>query len=572
MITLKRSQKRVRLWCGLLGLLFTFQIISACSRQLQPIDWDQFTANFIEEYFELNPTEAVWAGRHEFDGQLPDLSPEGITANIELLNSSRETILGSDPRPLTDDQRFERNYLMYVLDRELFWLRDTDWQRKNALTFGGRLSPDIYLSREYAPLEHRMAAYTTYATNLPQALDQLRGYLRPPLSQPSVETAINVYGGLVTLFDEMVPQIFASVQDSGLQQAFQQANQQAVTAAREMVAWLEDQLSTAENNYAMGADLYSEMLEKTQWVNPNLDSLKAVGEEDLARNLTALREASEAYMPGEPVADVIASIQSQKPEEGPVARAQLQLTELKAFLEEQDLVTIPGDEIALVDEAPPHRRWNRAYISIPGPYEENLPSVYYIAPPDPTWSEDEQQAYIPPENYLLFTSIHEVWPGHFLQFLHGQRVDSEIGQLFGNYAFGEGWAHYTEELMWEAGYGNGDPAIHIGQLLNALLRDVRFLASIGLHTEGMRVEEAEQMFRESAFQDPGNARQQAARGTFDPGYLNYTMGKLLIRELREHWTESRGGRQAWKAFHDEFLSYGAPPISLVWGWMMREEE
>ena len=131
------------------------------------------------------------------------------------------------------------------------------------------------------------------------------------------------------------------------------------------------------------------------------------------------------------------------------------------------------------------------------------------------------------------------------------------------YAFTEGWAHYAEEIMWEAGLGNGDPEIHIGQLLNALLRNVRFISAIGLHTGTMTVAESERMFRDKACQDPGNARQQAARGTFDPAYLNYTLGKLMIRKLRDDWTASRGGRKAWGAFHDQFLSYGSPPIPLA---------
>jgi uncharacterized protein (DUF885 family) len=135
--------------------------------------------------------------------------------------------------------------------------------------------------------------------------------------------------------------------------------------------------------------------------------------------------------------------------------------------------------------------------------------------------------------------------------------------VFVGYAFAEGWAHYTEEMMWDAGLGNGDPEMHIGQLLVALLRNVRFLSAIGMHTHGMTVAESERMFREEGYQDEGNAQQQAARGTFDPAYLNYTMGKLMIRKMREDWTATRGGRTAWKDFHDQFLKFGGPPIPLV---------
>jgi uncharacterized protein (DUF885 family) len=267
----------------------------------------------------------------------------------------------------------------------------------------------------------------------------------------------------------------------------------------------------------------------------------------------------------------VTKAEANKPQGGPVELARKQLTELKNFISEKKIVTIPGTEEALVAEAPAYRRWNFAYVNIPGPYEKGLPSTYYIAPPDPSWSPAERDAYVPGQANLLFTSVHEVWPGHFLQFLHANRAKTKFGQVFVGYAFAEGWAHYTEEMMWEAGLGDGDPETHIGQLLNAMLRNVRFLSAVGMHTGSMTVEESERLFREQGFQDAATARQQAARGTFDPAYLNYTMGKLMIEKLREDWTTSRGGKKAWLTFHDEFLKYGGPPIPLVREAMLGEE-
>jgi uncharacterized protein (DUF885 family) len=234
------------------------------------------------------------------------------------------------------------------------------------------------------------------------------------------------------------------------------------------------------------------------------------------------------------------------------------------------VVSIPSDERAKVDEAPAYRRWNAAYIEIPGPYEHGLPSIYYIAPPDPRWSAADRAAYVQGRATLTFTTVHEVWPGHFLQFLHEHRAPSRVLQLFSTGGFTEGWAHYAEELMWEDGLGNGDPVLHVGQLTDALLRDCRYLSAIGLHARGMTVEASEKMFREQCFQNPGSARQQAARGTFDPGYLNYTLGKLMIRKLRDDWTKTRGGKKAWREFNDRFLSYGAPPVPVVRAMMMGE--
>ncbi|MFZ2980134.1 MAG: DUF885 domain-containing protein, partial [Sphingobium sp.] len=272
--------------------------------------------------------------------------------------------------------------------------------------------------------------------------------------------------------------------------------------------------------------------------------------------------------PGGTIAACFAKMNAKKPEGGVVAAARKQLPGLKAFILEKDLVSIPGTEEAQVEESPPYNRQNSAYIDIPGPYEKGLPSVYYISPPDPSWSKAVQDGYIPGEKDLLFTSVHEVWPGHFLNFLHANRSKFTFGKVFVGYAFAEGWAHYTEEMMWDAGLDNGNPETHIGQLSNALLRNCRYLSAIGLHARGMTQEQSRKMFVEQCYQDEGNARQQAARGTYDPAYLNYTMGKLMIRKLREDWIKDKGGRDAWKQFHDGFLSFGGPPIPLVRAQMM----
>ena len=240
---------------------------------------------------------------------------------------------------------------------------------------------------------------------------------------------------------------------------------------------------------------------------------------------------------------------------------------LKDFIVKNNVATIPGTEDALVAEAPPYNRGNFAFIQVPGPFEHGVASVFNIAPPDPKWSKADQAAYTPSESSLLFDSVHEVWPGHFLQFLHSNSNPVKLEGLWVLAPYAEGWAHYCEEMMYDMGLGKGDPEKHIGELTAALLRDVRLLSAIGMHTQGMTVAQSEKMFREQAFQDPGNARQQAARGTYDPGYLRYTLGKLMIRKLRTDWLTKRGAapddQSKWHEFHDEFLSYGGPPLQLL---------
>jgi len=359
------------------------------------------------------------------------------------------------------------------------------------------------------------------------------------------------------------PGIFAAVADPQLQAEFRAANAGAIKAMKDLDGWFTQQEAGATDTFALGAEKFREMLWATERVDVPLVQFKAIAERDLQRNLAALRETCAAFADGQTIVACIAKMQANKAPGSPVDTARAQLAGLRAFVENKGLVSIPGPEQADVEESPPYARWNLAQIRIPGPYEKNLPLVYQIAPPDPKWTQAERDAYIPGRADLLFVSAHEVWPGHFLQFMHARRSPFKLGQVFRSYAFSEGWAHYAEEMMWEAGLGDGDPETHIGQLVNALLRNVRLLSAIGMHTGTMTVAESETMFREQAYQSAGSARQQAARGTFDPGYGNYTVGKLMIRKLREDWTATRGGRAAWKDFHDELLKYGSPPVPLA---------
>ena len=557
----------------LIGMLLSFscQKEAVKTEPASSAGWDSFVTDFMETYFVANPTFAVAAGLHEFDGILPDWSPATIDANVAKLHSQRHAAMAFESSNLSDEQRFEREYLVSIIDKELFQLDRVMLPYNNPLYYYWQFDPDVYISREYAPLEVRMAAYTKYANALPLAVEQAMTNLKSPMPRTFANLAHTAFGGLAKYYRDDVPTVFAEVGDSILQSEFTAANELAIEAMTKLDDWVVAQLPDATEDFALGAELYQEMLWATERVDVPIAELKKVGEADLQRNLDALQSACAEYAPEATIHDCIAKMRSMKNEGGAVEGARRQLDGLRTFLIENEVVSIPGTEIALVDEAPSYASWNFAYINIPGPYEEGLPSVYYIAPPDESWSEEQKNDYLPGNADLLFVSVHEIWPGHFLQFLHSNRSRSKFGQVFVGYAFAEGWAHYTEEMMWEAGYSDGDPEIHIGQLQNALLRNVRLLSSIGMHTEGMTVEESYTMFREKAYQDHGNAEQQSARGTYDPPYLNYTMGKLMIRKLREDWMKANGTEATWKEFHDKFLSFGGPPIPLIRKAMLGDE-
>ncbi len=515
----------------------------------------------IEKYLKSQPAFAVYQGRHEFDGQLPDWSANGLAAQVKWLHAARDR--AAAVKDLSPADRFERDYLASQFDGDLFFLEDVEFPFTNPAFYIDSLDPTAYLTRNYAPLETRMRAYTAYARSVARAAQQIRANLRTPMSLPLLERGVSGFGGYADFYRTDVPNVFAEVKDAALQKEFADANDAAARAMADLKAWLESQRKTATARYALGADQFARMLRLTEGVTTPIAEIEAAGRADLARNQAALRSACATFAPGATIVACMAKANANKTPGGPVAGARAQLDTLKAFVQDAGVATIPGPEQALVDESPPYNRANFAYIDIPGPYEKPLPAVYYIAPPDPSWTPAEQRDYIAGRADLLFTSVHEVWPGHFLQFLHSNRNPSIVGRLFVGYAFAEGWAHYAEEMMWEMGLENGNAESHIGQVYNALYRDVRLISAIGLHTQGMTIAESERLFREEGFTSAGEARQQAARGTYDPAYLNYTMGKLMIRKLRDDWSASRGGRKAWREFHDTVLLFGGPPIPMV---------
>jgi len=547
------------------------QNASAASATSGP-EWPTVRDQLVDDYLKAHPAFAVVAGRHEYDGRLPDWSAQGIATEIKRLHAAKARALSFPDSALDETSRFEREAFVARADRDLYWLETAEAPFSNPafyldwITDG--LDPSPYLTRNYAPLDVRMRAYTKYAKSVQLAATQIRANLRAPLARPLLERGVSAFTGFADFFAKDVPGVFADVNDDAAKKEFAEANTGASKAMRDLATWLESQRATATASFALGPEKFAKMVYETERVSTPIAELEAAGRADLARNQQALKDACAAYAPGATVQACMAKMSANKPTGGAVAGARAQLAELKKFVQDASFATIPGPEEALVNEAPPYNRDNSAYIDIPGPYEKGLPAVYYIAPPNPAWSAKEQHDYLPGKADLLFTSVHEVWPGHFLQFLHSNRASSISGRLFVGYAYAEGWAHYAEEAAFEMGLGAGDQETHIGQLSNALLRDVRFLSAIGMHTHGMTLADSEKMFREQAFSDAGTARQQAARGTYDPAYLNYTMGKLMIRKLREDWTATRGGRKAWRDFHDRFLAYPGPAIPLVRKQMM----
>jgi uncharacterized protein (DUF885 family) len=458
-------------------------------------NWSHFRDAFIQGWFKQDPANAVYQGKHEFDGGLGDWSAAGLKAQADFLHQAIDGANAFDASKMSEPDRFERDYLVMVAQGKLFWLEDADQPHTNpAYYVGAGLDPNVYIARNYADAPTRMKAITSFFQKIPQATANIRANLKVPMPLSFVEYGVAAFNGFADYYGKDAVQAFASVQDPTLQKALADSSAAASKSMRDLATWLQAQRATATQGYALGADKFSRMIKQTEGVDISLDQLEAAGRADLARNQAALKQACSVFAPGQAIEMCAKKMQDDKPQGGPVEAARQQIPMLRQFVVSHDLVSIPGTEGAHVEEAPPYNRQNSAYIDPPGPFDKGVPSVYYIAPPDPAWPKAEQDAFVPGKADLLFTTVHEVMPGHFVQFLHANRSPSLFGQLFVGYAYAEGWAHYGEQMMWDAGLGNGDAETHVGQLTNALLRDCRFLSAIGLHARGMTQAQSKTMF------------------------------------------------------------------------------
>ncbi|MEO8841767.1 MAG: DUF885 domain-containing protein [Kofleriaceae bacterium] len=519
--------------------------------------FDALSNRVLDHLYHASPAFSVGLGFHDYDGKLPDITPAATAALIATYRADQQALEHYEPR--TPLEREQRDTLLINVHGNLFSLVDQDALHTNPMNVVGDFNLDAYIIRDYAEPAVRAAAVVRLCSQAKTYLEQARTGLVLPIPRVWLETAIMEFKGLSDFANKDVRGAFTTP-PAELGPALDACH----AAFDAHVAWLEQQLPKATDAFALGKERFVKMLGETEGIHTDLATLERMAKADLDRNTHAIEAAAHEIDPNRPVADVVAEVMKDRPTPATVlAVAEKQATEMRQFLIDHHIVTVPGDELALVRETPSFARWNSASLSSAGPFEPKpLASYYYISPPDPSWTPEVQTAYIPSTMNLLFTTIHEVYPGHFINALHLARITSKVEKSLWSYTTGEGWAHYTEEMMYDEGAGGHTPRAHIGQLTEALLRNVRFVVALGEHTGGMSTNDAEQLFITRAFLDEGNAKQQAARGTFDPMYLAYTVGKLAIMKLRTDW-KLQHPTGTLQEFHDEFLAHGAAPLPVI---------
>ena len=344
------------------------------------------------------------------------------------------------------------------------------------------------------------------------------------------------------------------VGDPGLQRRFAASNEALAADADQIAKQLSAFAATGNNGHVLGAQGYLDFLRDEEGLETALPAFKKIAEDDLAKNRSAFEELSTHVS------------FTRQPRDQIIPTAERLVGEARAFIVAHHIVALPpGAQQVLVKAPQSFKRWANGYLGGSG-----KTAVFYVGVPDASWPPAKQQDYTLPDGELHNAVAHEVYPGHYIQALWADQAPTQVQRLSFDNVFNEGWAHYAEQMMLEEGFGAEDPQNRLGQLRAALRRDCRMLASVGIHTEGMTVDQAERLFVERCEADPENAHREAERATFDPGYFAYTLGKSQILSLRAEAQRRLGSRFSLERFHDVLLGHGRPPVALLREPVLRE--
>jgi hypothetical protein len=512
----------------------------------------------LDDLLADDPATARDLGLHAYDGKVAPVAAEAIAGRVARLQQAAANLAAVANAPLTPDEALDRAELESWVASSLFTLVDMDAWRKSPEFYESLFGVSAYIDRDYAPLEQRAEQLVAHEEASLAELPHVRENLTPPLSRPVAEVAARNYAGFATYLRGDVVKVMGHAGDDAQRQRFAKANEALAKAAGDLSMWLKKEAARGDESHVLGPVRYAKLLRVQEGLALPLTELERMNEDDLAANKKAYEELAPRAKPAQVVEAQLFPVASRMMEDA------------RAFVVGRNLVTLAGSDVPTVRETPPYERWNSASIEMSGPFETARSAFYQLTIPDRSWPEKDRAAYLGSMGDLLGTTIHEVYPGHFVQGRWAERAPTRVQKAFGSYSFTEGWAHYTEQMMIDEGFGSGDPANRLAMLRGALLRNCRFAASIAIHTKGATVEQAAKRFMTDCYQDTATAHEQAVRGTFDPGYFAYTLGKLQILALREEAKAKLGSRFSLQRFHDALLAHGAPPVALVHDAVLRE--
>jgi len=538
-------------------------------------DFKKLSDAYLKGFLDARPQYGVSLGFHEYDGKIPDYSKTSIDAELARLKDFDKKFAAVDSASLSTKEYYDWRMLQSSIKNDIYSIEDLKTYNTNPMNYAGAIDVNIYIKRNFAPIEQQIKSIIAIENVAPQLYANAKANLVDTLSLPHTQLSIDIARGSASFLANDLLVALKDVKDTALMKTFNEANKKAIDAINDFADFLEkERLPKAKNNYAIGVDNYKKMLLYGEGITMTPDEILAIGMKELAKEQAAFDAAAKIINPNKKPVDVYNDVQKEHPTaENLIPDAKKHLEAIRQFLIDKKIVTMPSEVRVKIEETPPYARaTSTASMDTPGPFEEKATEAYYyITPVDAKWTPVQKEDWLAQFNFYTtdVVSIHEAYPGHYTQFLHLNASDaSKVQKIFGSYAFVEGWAHYTEKMLIDEGFRNGGDSIiaakyRLAQSGDALLRLCRLCVSINTHCHGMTVDEATKFFMDNWHQGDKPSRQEAMRGTFDPGYLFYTVGKLQILKLREDYKKQEGANYTLQKFHDAMLDNGMPPIRMM---------
>jgi uncharacterized protein (DUF885 family) len=527
--------------------------------------------HFVDDYLaylqEVLPTQASLDGVHLHDDLLEDLSKAGIDAHVRALAGFSRRLHQIDAALLTGVEQVEHPVVAADVEARMYELETIrTWERNPQLyaqVLGASLASQALFG--YAPEPERARRIVSKLRQVARLVQSAQDNIK---DSPGiyVKVGLEAWRGILKFIESDLPRAFSSLDDLHILGDLADTSTEASTAVTAYVAYLEGELAPrAKASFRLGREKFEQKLKLEEGIRINADKLLAIALRELGECQEEFRTLAGRLNGGDPV-EAWRHAKDRHPEPGRlVPTAQEQLRELEAFVRKHALVSLPDGEPVVVAPTPEFHRWSFASMWTPGPFESK-PSraYYYLTDVDRSWPADRQREHMRDFNVpaLWNISIHEVFPGHFVHGQHLRQVDSKVrkSRFFAASSFTEGWAHYCEQMMMEAGFQREDATVRLGQLAEALVRLARVVVSVRLHCEDLSVEQGMRFFRDEAFLEEATARREAERGTFDPSYLVHAAGRLMMLKLRRDYKEQQGNRYSLRMFHDAVLGQGAAPF------------
>ena len=573
-----------------LAVGFCLPCVSNFASQTADAEYEAVAEEYIKGYFASHPLQGTALGLHEYDGKITDYSRLALDAELSRLRRFDDRLTKFDPSKLSSRQSFDLKILQTAIKKELFQIQDMSVFERNPMVYARAADVNVYVQRNFAPLEDRVRSLTAIESQVPNILIAARTNLNDVLPKPYVELAIQIAKGSSDFLKKNLVEAIAALKDERIRAEFLDSNRKAANALADYAAWLErEKLPKASSDFALGEEKYRRLLAQTELVDLPPDKILEIGMEQLKAEQEAFADAAKKIDPNKPAIEVFKQIQSEHPTpENLILDVGKDLDKIRKYVSSHHLVTIPSDVRPRVKETPQYSRATSfASMDTPGPFERRATEAYYyVTPTESDWPEKQKEEWLTAFNYYTsdIVSIHEAYPGHYVQFLRlNASPASRVEKIFGSYAFVEGWAHYCEKMMIDEGYGTAGGTTpteedtkraakyRMAQADEALLRLCRLCVSIKMHTQNMSIDEATKFFQENCYYEEKPARSEAMRGTFDPGYLNYTLGKLQILKLRDDYKAQQGDEFSLQKFHNELLNHGMPAVRLLREIMLKDQ-